>query len=558
MATTYRTARRIDARGALAAMILSLTTSASDAKDHFLAVGGGFDPTGNQLSIETNLLHFQDVLAAVRPDEPAVDIYFADGAAEEPDVQYRDAELEKNCPPARRMMAEILGDGESVGLRYRNHRVRDVRGPTDRGLLERRLRELSRELKSGDRLIVFAEGHGDEAYGDNDYDYEAGEWVEKPAAEGGEELYNKFDTSYFLWERESLAASEFGQWLDRIGRDVTVVLIMGQCYAGGFSHAIFHRNDAELGLSPHARCGFFAQVHDRPAAGCTPDDEFEEYGSYFWSALGGKSRSGDEAVNADFDTSGAVSFAEAHAYAIIESGTFDVPVQTSGALLRRYSRLRGTSGIAPNRETPEDNPIKAIFGAIGSATTTPTDEGLLAATGSLTQFATHARPWQLAILERLPKKMGLEPTATVEAVRLKLSRLKAARGLADARLGVAAQTLERTQTEAQQEVYAIWPELQQPYSPVAAELTSERAGEFVDRVHALTSYEALREARQRVEELTKKSFYAQGEQAKAERLLQTVEEIVLAANLPKAAPEDVVAKFHAIVRMEEGTLTAGK
>jgi hypothetical protein len=154
--------------------------------------------------------------------------------------------------------------------------------------------------------------------------------------------------------------------------------------------------------------------------------------------------------------------------------------------------------------------------------------------------------------------MGLEPTATVEAVRMKLSRLKAARGVADSRLGMAAQTLERTQTEAQQEVYAIWPELQQPYSPVAAELTAERAGEFVDRVQALTSCEALREARKRVEELTKKSFAAQGDQAKAERLLQTVEEIVLAANLPKVAPEDVVVRFHAIVGMEEGTLTGGK
>ena len=117
---------------------------------------------------------------------------------------------------------------------------------------------------------------------------------------------------------------------------------MVQCYAGGFAHTIFDKADANAGLSTSDRCGFFAQVHDRGAAGCTPDAndaDYEEYSSYFWVALAGKSRVGKAVDTADYDKNGQVSFAEAHAYAMIESDTIDVPVRTSGVLLRQYSEL---------------------------------------------------------------------------------------------------------------------------------------------------------------------------------------------------------------------------
>ncbi|HEX6962361.1 MAG TPA: hypothetical protein VF175_10875, partial [Lacipirellula sp.] len=308
---------------ALSVFVLALVASARGA-DYFLTIGGGAEPAANQRSIETNVLAYQDLLRAKRPDKPPHFLHFADGAARERDLQYLDPELEKACSPARRMMAELLGDGDAIGLRYRNHRVRDVAGPTEPDQLSAKFRELGRQLKAGDRLIIYVDGHGEQAYGGYEYDYEQEEWTEKQTKDGHKIPYNKFDTSFLVWNNESISASQFNRWLDRLDRKVAVVLVMGQCYAGGFSHAIFHRNDAELGLSSHARCGFFAQRHDRAAAGCTPDDEFEEYSSYFWSALSGTTRKG-EPTNADFDANGQVSFAEAHAYAIIESETYDVP-----------------------------------------------------------------------------------------------------------------------------------------------------------------------------------------------------------------------------------------
>ena len=63
------------------------------------------------------------------------------------------------------------------------------------------------------------------------------------------------------------------------------MLVMVQCYAGLLRDTIFEHADASAGLSDDARCGFFGQLHDRIAAGCTPDAneaDFEEYSGCFW------------------------------------------------------------------------------------------------------------------------------------------------------------------------------------------------------------------------------------------------------------------------------------
>jgi hypothetical protein len=104
------------------------------AKDYLLTIGGGYDPTGNQLSLERNVVFQQKVVAEQRPDKPVCEVYFADGENEARDLQCRDPEFEKKCPPARRMMAEIFGDSDSMDLIYRNHEVPNERGPSERRL----------------------------------------------------------------------------------------------------------------------------------------------------------------------------------------------------------------------------------------------------------------------------------------------------------------------------------------------------------------------------------------------------------------------------------------
>src|SRR5688500_10823423 len=104
----------------LALAIASRAPAPAEAKDHFLTIGGGYSAAGNQISLESNVLFFRRMLADERPDAPPHEIYFADGAAPERDLQFLDTAVRDACPPAARIMTETFGRGEAVGLCYRN------------------------------------------------------------------------------------------------------------------------------------------------------------------------------------------------------------------------------------------------------------------------------------------------------------------------------------------------------------------------------------------------------------------------------------------------------
>jgi hypothetical protein len=115
---------------------------------------------------------------------------------------------------------------------------------------------------------------------------------------------NPYDTSISCWDNQSIKASAFASWLNDVPSDIPVIMVMAQCYCGGFAHTIFNRANRDSGLADGIRVGFFAQQHDLAAAGCRPDIENdEEYSSFFWGAFLGRSRSGNalESVDADSD-----------------------------------------------------------------------------------------------------------------------------------------------------------------------------------------------------------------------------------------------------------------
>ena len=136
---------------------------------------------------------------------------------------------------------------------------------------------------------------------------------------------------------------DFVARLDKLDPQVRVVLVMVQCYSGGFANCIFNEGDAKKGVTGANRCGFYATVHNRPAAGCTPDideENYQEYSSSFWSAICGQTRTGQPVAPPDYDGDGRVSFAEAHAYTVLTSNTIDIPVKTSDAFLRAVSKTK--------------------------------------------------------------------------------------------------------------------------------------------------------------------------------------------------------------------------
>jgi hypothetical protein len=165
-----------------------------------------------------------------------------------------------------------------------------------------------------------------------------------------------------------------------------------------------------------------------------------------------------------------------------------------------------------------------------------------------------ARPDQRAVLERLPAKLGLAESATVEDARRKLREVRGNSNSAGSRLRRATETEERALERVQDEVREIWPELHADLPPLAIELASNRADEFAPTVEGLPSYKALRRSKERVAQLSEERMKIEREEARLQRLLQTCEYVALGANLPRLAPREIVERYQRLLAMEEGTL----
>jgi hypothetical protein len=271
--------------------------------------------------------------------------------------------------------------------------------------------------------------------------------------------------------------------------------------------------------------------------------------------LGGRTRTGQAIESADYSGDGQVSFAEAHAYAIIESDTIDVPVRTTGALLQRYSRQPRQRR---RRSNDDEGSSDRVSSSLSSQTPDSRSQGLIQASGPLASLMASARPDQRAILERLPAKLGLGENITVEDARRKLREVRGNSNSAGSRLRRAQQTEERSLERVQEELREVWPELHAELPPLAIELASNRADEFASTVEALPSYKALRRSKERVKQLSEDRMKLSREEARLQRLLQTCESVALAANLPRLAPREIVERYQRLLAMEEGTLVQSR
>ena len=289
----------------------------SAASDYVLTIGGGYEPAGNQASLEANVLFFQQVVKEKFSSTVQNQVYFADGSDAQEDLQVMLPKAAAASPAIELLESVFALDRPK--LIYRNHEVPNVRGPISPKSIRSGLDEIRERLVEGDRLFVYVTAHG------------------SPAS--GKDIMN---TSITCWRKQPISMKTFAGWLDQLPSNVPFVLVMAQCYCGGFANTIFEGGDPSNGLASAVRVGFFAQRFDLPAAGCRPDiANDEEYSSYFWGSFMGRSRTGKPAEDVDCDLDGRVSLAEAHAFAVRASKTIDIPLKSSDILLRRYSRIGG-------------------------------------------------------------------------------------------------------------------------------------------------------------------------------------------------------------------------
>lgn len=477
--TLYRTCTAV-------ALVAMTTFQVAHAENFVLTIGGGYEPTGNQASLEKNVLLFQRILAARSESVTRHDVFFADGHNSGKDLQVHDP---SQVPLPNRLMAEFFGSNRDLGLTYRNHQVPGVRGATTPSNIKKWFAEVGPQMNPGDNLTIYVTAHGDESH-DNGDDY---------------------NTSIAMWNNTSMKMPQLATLLDGLNPGVDVVVIMVQCYTGGFSHLIYRQGDPARGLSPQNRVGFFATVHDRPAAGCTPsvdEADYVEYSTYFWAAVSGQDRLGRPIKRPDYDGDGRVTLEEAHAYTILNANTIDIPVKTSGEYLSQISKFGdGKDSLLENDE-------------------------------SYSTVLKLASPIQKLVLEKLSQNLKLNgDNRLVDAWEKTRVDRRRRRGTT--------QPSTATKSRIASDLKRRWPELANTLNPISVELLTTRQNEFVTAIQGHSLYNKYKQQSEQQATPDPQTLRAQ-----YERFLRVADNVLLAENLRRMKKPARVEEYEQILAGE--------
>ncbi len=535
---------RLLTRSGLLLYLIGVTCCSACAEDILVIVGGGPRPSSNQMSLERNVVFAQSTLEKQVAGQPTLKVLFADGDATARDLQFKRSD--NQLSEAAEWMSLLFGE-DDLPMQYRDHQLDVPHQPATRAELKRLLTNLARSMQSGDRLMIYVTAHG----GPPESDY-YGSYDDTP--EG-----NQYNTTLALWGNDTVDAQEFSHWLDRFGPEVSVTMVMTQCYSGGFANTIFNNADRRQGLNRRPRCGFFAQRHDRPAAGCTPDiDEstYQEYSTYFWAALGGVDRTGNPIEDVDYSGDGVIQFAEAHAYASLRSRTIDIPISTSEVILRKYSRIASPTTRGAATERP-GGLFNMLFGGTQPTDDTRSTSGaddLMDSATSLETAAELASVEQRAVIDELVRELEIDPVADLKAIRRQRKRAAARSATTAGRIQREHQRLEQSRTNLHEAVLVEWPELGAGgFSPTMGLLLDEQAESFVDFIQSTPESAAINLRRNKLKELEAELTEKKIVEALWFRLVNAVEVILLQQNLAKVAPAEIVEHYQAIVELEHAS-----
>jgi len=488
------------------------------AKDHLLTIGGGYSPTGNQASLEANVIFYQQLVSQSYSTPVEHLIYFADGTDPKDDLQVMAAESNTESPAIELLEGIFSADGPQVT--YRNHEIPNITDKIRPAAIQTGLEQIASHVVGGDRLIIYVTAHGGSAKGDD-----------------------PMDTSITCWGKQPISMRQFTEWLDEIPSDVSVVMVMAQCYCGGFANTMFSGGDPKNGMSKGNRVGFFAQRHDLPAAGCRPDiTNDDEYSSYFWGAFLGQSRTGKPVGIVDNDQNNRVSFSEAHAYAVVASPTVDIPLRTSDVYLRAHSRIAG------HREGAAASPSAENSGK-------DVELGLSSLSGSLSNLAVQAsldqRVMINGLLTQLKLPFDIEVAEILNQKEIQEERFRQARREAGRRGSSRRESRSSGRRDLQQQIIQNWPELQEADDWDDLESLTGRRGEgFLDELRDLPAFETYWTSKVERSRAQEKSVYAELKAVQFRRLVHTIESVVFAKNLPVIASPEILKRYTEMLTLE--------
>jgi len=294
----------------------------------FIAIGGGYIPERNEVSLE------QDIELIRRSLPGPGRVLFAGGSAS---ATVRELDPAPRGDPVVRALGELVLPRETRNSHYRapSFEAEPATEPNVIGALSAALDA------GGPPLLLYIAAHG---------------------SEGSEPK----DNAVALWDDGHLSVEQLAQLHQQSPRPLR--LVVTSCYSGGFADLAFSGADAQLGWRSRVpRCGLFAGTADRPTSGCDPNPDRraqDSYALHMAHGLSGTRRDGSPLplALADFDHDGSIGLLDAHTWARIQAQSIDVPTTTSERWLEHHE----PSGHArPDPQlSPEDT---AVIERLGKA-----------------------------------------------------------------------------------------------------------------------------------------------------------------------------------------------
>ena len=140
---------------------VSATLTAEQKKHPFnlLVFGGGYSPSGNQVSLESNVKYFRRIRSSMGLGEAAMKTFFADGKSKDRDLQFFDPAF--RIPEVNQILAELLGSSRGIANQYRNNTLQ-ADDSSSLVALDKWLR--SRKKQGGKQTnFIYFTGHGGKA-----------------------------------------------------------------------------------------------------------------------------------------------------------------------------------------------------------------------------------------------------------------------------------------------------------------------------------------------------------------------------------------------------------
>ena len=267
-------------------------------RTHALLLNGG---ASKALNYASHLEHLEGVLGVLEASGvPAADIviFSSDGADPQPDLATRAV-------------------GSTAGLTHRRFRRQPIRyrntiipghalRPATNEALQRYFDEEARRFPPGSTLFLYVTDHG----------------TEGPDGPRSNQIS--------LWGGQTLSVTDLEKMLAQLPDGVRVVLLMSQCFSGGFAFLDISRG------SGAETCGYFSTTADRLAYGCYPEHRGDAGVGHSMRFLDGL-RAG-------------LSFPQTQRLVLETDQTPDVPLRTSDVryslLLQQAAKARGQNEVA--------------------------------------------------------------------------------------------------------------------------------------------------------------------------------------------------------------------